>query len=122
MIYFTSDTHFGHKIDRLNQSSRLNGIIHLLRGNHDNSKITGQSRFSWIKDYHELKVPDEEMDLEQVIVLSHYPQARLDVGVDVHNFAPISYDQVKVIMTTRMFKPVDHHGRSLKIPSLGSTN
>lgn len=34
----------------------------------------------------------------------------LDVGVDVHNYAPISYQEVKRFMRTRTFKPVDGHG------------
>lgn len=85
----------------------------------------------------EIYVEDEEMGLTQTIVLSHFPlevwhhnhhgswhlhghchgtlpsgnhQARLDVGVDVQQYAPISYAEVKKIMTKKVFKPVDHHG------------
>ena len=86
----------------------------------------------------EIIVPDEEMDIKQKIVLCHFPleswhhahhgawhlhghchgtlpsgehQARLDVGVDVHNYTPISYEDIKKIMTKKVFKPIDHHGR-----------
>ena len=90
---------------------------------------------------YELKVPDEEMDLEQHIVMCHYPieswnkrhhgswhlhghchgslpspdwQARLDVGVDVHKFKPIPYEEVKALMTFKVFKPIDHHRESIR--------
>jgi len=120
---------------------RLNGQIFLVRGNHDHSDIRKLDRFAWVKDYYELKVPDEEMDLEQHIVMCHYPieswnkrhhgswhlhghchgslpspdwQARLDVGVDVHKFKPISYEEVKALMTFKVFKPIDHHRESIR--------
>jgi calcineurin-like phosphoesterase family protein len=38
------------------------------------------------------------------------PQKRLDVGVDTNHLRPYSYKDVKAIMQTRVFKPVDHHG------------
>ena len=39
------------------------------------------------------------------------PHARaIDVGVDCHNFAPVSFDEVKVIMERKLWKPIDHHG------------
>lgn len=74
---------------------------------------------------------------DQVIVLCHYPieswnlrhhgswhlhghchgsmpspihQARLDVGVDVHNWKPVSLEEIQLHMVTKRFKPVDHHG------------
>ena len=33
-----------------------------------------------------------------------------DVGVDCHNFTPLSFDRVAEIMKTKTFKPIDHHG------------
>lgn len=33
----------------------------------------------------------------------------IDVGVDARNYAPISYDEVKAIMKTKKFLPIDHH-------------
>lgn len=32
-----------------------------------------------------------------------------DVGVDCHNYRPISFDEVKDIMSKKFFKPIDHH-------------
>ena len=109
--------------------SKLNGSIGLIKGNHDNG-ISGPltKKFAFIKDYHMAKVKDNEMGCTQKIVLSHYPietwnfqhqgswalhghshgalktvmSTRLDVGVDVHNFLPLSYQDVKTILTKRM--------------------
>jgi len=193
MIYFTSDTHFGHwninklcnrgflqlhemndhlienwnnTIDKdddvyhlgdigwpkwplgylLEVLKKLNGKIHLVQGNHDGHEEKSflfkgpfkeeiEKRFVWVKDYHQLIVPDEEMDVKQRIVLMHYPMeswnwkyhgswhlhghchgnlpspddmARLDVGVDNHDLYPISYEQVKMHMTQKVFKPRRH--------------
>lgn len=33
----------------------------------------------------------------------------LDVGVDVHNFKPISFEEVAILMDKKKFVPVDHH-------------
>lgn len=35
---------------------------------------------------------------------------RIDVGVDCHNWYPISLEQVTKLMALRAVKPVDHHG------------
>ena len=88
-----------------------------------------ERHFHWVGDYKEINVEDEEMDTRQKIVLFHYPieswnarhhgswhlhghvhgtkhvrkvnkvPGRLDVGVDAHDFYPISYDEVKTIFT-----------------------
>ena len=110
---------------------RLNGNIILIKGNHDQLAWQNRSYFHGTYDtYKEIKVG------EQLIVLNHYaqrvwlkshygsfhlfghshgtlpddPNSRsFDVGVDCHNYAPISFDQVKEIMSKKNFKPVDHH-------------
>jgi calcineurin-like phosphoesterase family protein len=33
-----------------------------------------------------------------------------DVGVDCHNFSPISFDEVSKIMSKKVWKSIDHHG------------
>lgn len=34
-----------------------------------------------------------------------------DVGVDPNNYFPLSYEEVKAKMATKVFKPIDHHGQ-----------
>jgi len=93
--------------------------------------------FVWVKPYFKLKVEDKDHEAgRQNIVLFHYAieswdtrhygtwhlhghshgnllspdwQQRLDVGVDMHDFRPISYEQVKEHMKTKTFKQLDHH-------------
>ena len=112
---------------------RLNGKIYLIRGNHEKSAEACHSHFEWIKDYYELVVEDPEHERgQQLIVLMHYamrvwnvshwgsymlyghshgelpddPNARsIDVGVDCHDFAPISYAEVKALMAKKSWEP-----------------
>ena len=99
-----------------------------------------REKFAWIKDYYELKVDDPDArgkHGQQSIVLLHYAMKvwnkshhgswhlyghshgslpddinslSFDVGVDSHDYFPISYDEVKRIMSKKEFKPIDHHG------------
>jgi calcineurin-like phosphoesterase family protein len=32
-----------------------------------------------------------------------------DVGVDCHDFKPLSFEQVKMIISRKTWKPTDHH-------------
>src|SRR3990167_7191359 len=116
-VYHLGDFALGniYLIDKI--LNRLQGKIYYIRGNHDQwlrkSKVAEQ-RLIWVKDYFELKVQDEEMNLTQFLVMSHYPilswnkashgswmlhghchgtlnqlnstTARLDVGVDSHDY------------------------------------
>lgn len=112
---------------------RLNGKIYLINGNHEKSAQACHTRFEWIKDYHELVVKDDEFERgEQLIVLFHYAMREwnashwgayhlyghshgtlsddpnslsFDIGVDCHNFYPLSYEEVKAIMKTKKWKP-----------------
>jgi calcineurin-like phosphoesterase family protein len=92
-------------------------------------ELTG--RVSFLGDYREIKIEG------QSITLSHYAfkvwnkshhgawnlyghshgslpddpnSLQIDVGVDCHNYRPISFEEVKGIMTKKTFKPIDHHG------------
>lgn len=146
-VYHLGDFAFGTVPQICDILKRLNGKKYLIRGNHDKvmEKKGGPNRlwnspkvwFQWVKDYHELEVKDEEMDVVQKIILCHYPfqvwnhshhgswhlhghchgtlpskdsMSRLDVGVDQRWMRPISYEGIKAIMTRKVFKPVDHHG------------
>jgi calcineurin-like phosphoesterase family protein len=111
---------------------QLNGKIFLIKGNHDKSTITYPKRFEWIKDFYELSVNDPEApNGKQKIVLLHYAMKvwrssfrgtwhlyghshghlpddetsrSFDVGVDCHDFYPLSYEEVKAIMQRKKWK------------------
>jgi calcineurin-like phosphoesterase family protein len=100
-------------------------------GNHEKAVEACADRFVWVKDYHELLVEDKEAPRgQQSIVLFHYAMRvwntshhgswslyghshgtlsedltsrSIDVGVDVHNLFPISYEEVKAIMAKKQW-------------------
>lgn len=112
---------------------RLNGKIYLINGNHEKSAQACESRFEWIKDYHELVIEDEDYHKgRQLIVLFHYSMNEwnashwgtfhlfghshgtltenpsslsFDIGVDCHDFYPLSYEEIKAIMKKKSWKP-----------------
>ncbi len=112
---------------------QLHGKIYLINGNHEKSAQACHSRFEWIKDYFELTIKDEEFERgEQLIVLFHYAikewnashwgtyhlyghshgsltddpnSLSFDIGVDCHDFYPLSYEEVKAIMKTKSWTP-----------------
>lgn len=134
-VYFLGDFGFATQEKLLAIRKMLKGRIHYIRGNHDKSiRSELAESFEWVRDYYELKVPDGEMGVVQRIILFHYPihswnarshgswhchghshgtvtssdsLARLDVGVDAQNFSPISYEEVKIKMTAKVFKPFE---------------
>ncbi len=110
--------------------SRLNGHIYLLQGNHDKSATDRQcrGRFEWTRDLFDLRLHDEDEDRRQYIVLCHYAMRvwnrsfhgawhlyghshgtlgddpcslSFDIGVDCHDFRPLSYAEVKAIMARK---------------------
>jgi len=166
MIWFTSDTHYGHnsiirycnrpfkdstemdetliaywnKVVKVNDTvyhlgdfafkpapnymQRLNGRVHLIRGNHDYRNKKYESFFESVHDLYELKINGLSIVLchyaMRVWPRSHYNSWHLyghshgglshgelgvygksmDVGVDCNNFTPISLDQVTEKMKT----------------------
>jgi len=134
-VYHLGDLvfHGGGVGQRAELLGKLNGRIHLIRGNHDKNIKSGAEGFVWVKDYYELKIQDPELDNggHLKIVLFHFPlitwnanmwgswhfhghshgqlpvdprAARLDVGVDAHGFTPISYGEIKQLFTKRLLK------------------
>lgn len=111
----------------------LHGTKYLIAGNHEGAAMSNRKKFKWIKDYHELKVKDTEKENGiQRIILFHYAmrvwrgdsrgnwhlyghshgnlpdlEDRLcfDIGVDCHDFYPLSYEEVKKIMQTKKWTP-----------------
>lgn len=112
---------------------QLNGKIYLIRGNHEGAAQANPNRFEWIKDYFELSVPDADApNGRQKIMLLHYAMRvwrssfrgtwhlyghshgnlpdistsrSFDVGVDCHDFYPLSYEEVKHIMFQKDWTP-----------------
>lgn len=109
----------------------LNGKIHLIAGNHERAAMAHEQKFEWVKDYFELRVNDADADRGiQKITLFHYAmrvwrhdfrrawqlyghthgtlpdkphKLAIDVGMDCHNFYPLSYEEVKAIMQTKQW-------------------
>jgi len=122
-IYVLGDIAWVTSWDRLTPfTSRLNGKIHLIKGNHDTMFVKGdmtKSPFVWIKDIAEIK--DKANGEEYRVVLCHFPMlswnARMhgslhlyghvhnspmdfvpknafNVGVDVWNFEPVTLEEI----------------------------
>lgn len=112
---------------------RLNGQIYLIKGNHEGAATSCAKRFQWVKDYFELTIKDESLPKgKQKIILCHYAMRTwngshhgtyqlyghshgtlpddpnllsFDVGVDCHDFYPISYEEVKAVMSEKTWVP-----------------
>lgn len=110
--------------------SRLNGQIHLIRGNHDRLKSEQEKLFASISDLKKVRVGDQKIYLchyaMRVWNCSHHGSWHLyghshgsladdphslsfDAGVDCHNYFPISFDRVAEIISSKTYRPVDHH-------------
>lgn len=128
-VYHLGDFGFGSPGYLRSILKRLNGKLFFVRGNHD-KKMKGEllNYLEMDMPYFELTIHDEEMDQKQLIVLCHYPFqqwnkkhygswhchghchgavkseyiSRLDVGVDCHNYFPVSYDEIKTIFTKKL--------------------
>ena len=104
-----------------------------MSANHEGAALQNKKHFQWIKEYHELKVRDPDCSNGvQRIILFHYAmrvwrgdsrgnwhlyghshgnlpdledRLSFDIGVDCHDFYPLSYDEVKAIMKTKKWLP-----------------
>jgi len=77
-VYFMGDFVFRSARHYEHYTKQLNGNLHLIRGNHDSIGLTGGTRgFRWVKDYHEIKLPnllsEEEIKPNIQVDLFHYP-------------------------------------------------
>lgn len=142
-VFILGDFCFGDQKTWAYILDSLNGIKHLIAGNHDKS-ITPSKFTEVVYGFRNVLVEDEEVGSEgQRMTLCHYPMLswyqshrgswqlfghvhgelynnslsddkfdlrgkitprQIDVGVDVHNFTPISYNQVKTIITKQCLK------------------
>jgi len=138
-VWLLGDVGFYKPKDLFNIVSQLNGRKYLIKGNHDKTATAPACRNVWerIEKLHEVRMHDLDFEAgHQKIVLCHYPMLtwnkshygtwhlhghchgnlspelkglRLDIGVDCHDYRPISYDEVKVLMQAKEFEAVDHH-------------
>ena len=130
-VYHLGDFCFGRTYeDTIRYSSRLNGTIHLIKGNHDKHRQFTHHTFDSIRDIAEINVYGQKITLYHYACrtwnCSHHgawmlyghshgslqddPNAlSFDVGVDCHNYTPLSFDDVADIMATKKFVSVDHH-------------
>jgi calcineurin-like phosphoesterase family protein len=131
VVYMLGDFSF-HNVKQTNQILyKLNGNLHLIKGNHDSSKnLKKMHTWRWVKDYYELRHEG------QLTVLSHYPfqvwrdshrgswhlhghshgtlprkGKRMDVGVDALGFDNllISYEEVEAYMKATREDLPDYH-------------
>lgn len=132
-VYHLGDFSLGKPDFTKETLDRLNGTIHLIKGNHEGAALTYPKRFASIRDYHELRIDEaENSNGKQKIILFHYslrtwngshrgtwqlyghshgtlPDDEMalsfDVGVDCHNFYPVSYEEVKELMKKKKWTP-----------------
>jgi len=139
-VYFLGDISFGSPGKTHEVLHQLKGTKYLILGNHDKhfrKKEDLQAHFEWCKDYAEVTIQDPQTNKPQLIVLCHYAMKvwnqrhrgawqlyghshgnmpddpnslQIDVGVDCHDYRPICFEEVKMLMENKTSKPVDHHG------------
>lgn len=131
-VYFIGDFCFESNPNKINPIfERLNGHKFLVLGNHDNVSTMKKLKWVWIRDRKEIKVGKQNITLEhyamkvwnkshrgawQLYGHSHgmlpddIHSLQMDVGVDCHNYTPISFEQVEEHMSKKIYKGLDGHG------------
>jgi calcineurin-like phosphoesterase family protein len=134
LIFHLGDFGFSSEQRLLEVIRRLNGRKFLVFGNHDKT-IRNSDKLQ--KHFETMSELTETYVNNQYIIMCHYSMVvwnkshrgswqlfghshgslpvdltkkSMDVGVDSNGYAPISFDEVKLIMDQRVFVPVDHHG------------
>lgn len=130
-VYHLGDVSFGTPERCRWHLSRLNGIKHLILGNHDKPALANKDMFASVRDVKEIKVGKQKLWLShyahRVWNKSHHGVWHLyghshdslpddptslsfDIGVDCHAFSPLSFEEVSAIMAKKKFAAKDHHG------------
>lgn len=127
-VYHLGDFCSGKKEEDFNKIfGRLNGSIIFIKGNHDKLAWKMKHKFAaFYSGYHEIKIDNQEITLchykMSIWPKKHYKTFHLyghshgtasnpvdslsfDVGVDCHEFKPISFERVKEIMSQKIFSP-----------------
>lgn len=133
-IYHLGDFSFLKRADTEAILKQLHGRKYFVRGNHDKTMDRLKGHFESYDPYKEIKVPiDGET---KRIVLCHFPVlsfhqvahgawhlhghchgnlqeddvARMDVGVDTHDYRPWNMDEIAEHLKGKHGLPGDHHG------------
>jgi calcineurin-like phosphoesterase family protein len=128
LVYHLGDFCFGKTTqDFAKYFERLNGDIIFIKGNHDELAWKNSAAFVEAYDsYLEIEIRQQAITLchyaMRVWNRSHYGSWHLyghshgtlpgdhmlsfDVGVDCHDFQPITFERVREIMATKQFKPI----------------
>lgn len=129
-VYHLGDFSFSNRARTAEIIGRLNGQIHLVKGNHDKMLDRLSPMFASFQDYKTIKVGGQRIVLFHYAMrtwdMSHYgswslfghshgnladdPNAfSMDVGVDPNGLAPVAFEEVRERMAAKVFVPVDHH-------------
>jgi len=129
VVYFLGDFCFSDVTRGQNYLNQLNGIKHLITGNHDKTAVQLRGWAS-IKDFAEVRIEGQSITIchyaMRVWNKSHHgswhlyghshgslpddPNSRsFDVGVDCHNYQPVNMEDISRIMKRKTWKAVDHH-------------
>lgn len=112
--------------------SSINGQLHFIKGNHD--KRDTIKLYEKYGIYHgmmdEIKINNQEITLNHYRMevwnksyhgtwhlyghshgsLPYLKHSRcVDVGIMLHNYYPLEFNDIKLIMDTKEWKPIDHH-------------
>jgi len=98
---------------------KLNGCIHLVKGNHDRHGVTSLPQWASVQDFKEIKLDGQRISLfhygmrtwpaqwHDSIQLYGHSHTRLpgnsrslDVGVDAWNYVPVDIEQIRARMAT----------------------
>ncbi len=131
IVIHAGDFTFKSRRDILEYRSRLNGTIYITPGNHDNYKeLVKAGAFQGIQGLFDISVADPEIEDMQRITICHYPMiswnqshrgawqffghhhgsytpekiVQIDIGVDNFDYAPVSYQKLKEIITKKAVK------------------
>jgi len=112
LIFCLGDFALGKEQDCLKILKKLNGHKVLIKGNHEKTVLKKSYNIDefrgGIYERLDIRVMNQEVSDEfQDLVLS---PNQFDVGVDSHNFTPISYERVKEIITLRNLKKIKGNG------------
>lgn len=137
-VYHLGDVSLGNSKITGDLLYRLNGMIYLIKGNHEKSVLDDEKcrmRFKWMRDKFELKYNGQLYVLDHYAhriwnkshhgsihlyghshdSLEHMPYGKsMDVGVDsayriLGSYRPFSLEEITSIMNTREILTVDHH-------------